>query len=95
MSTPKLYHAPCPYCEFLIPMAPAVRLWQVVNCPRCFTELEVISLDPPEMDYHGQEDWDANYVFEDDGFYAVEGSDLELSDWGSDDPGDQTDRDKD
>ncbi|MDY7041129.1 MAG: lysine biosynthesis protein LysW [Chloroflexota bacterium] len=54
----------CPDCGHKISLA---RSWegQLMMCPNCDAELEVISLDPPELDWayveeeeEDEEDWD-------------------------------------
>jgi len=49
----------CPECAGLIDLTEPVRLSEIVQCPDCSSELEVLSLDPvslalaPEI----EEDW--------------------------------------
>jgi alpha-aminoadipate carrier protein LysW len=54
----------CPNCDGEIRLGPQPRIGQRVTCPDCDTELEIIELDPPELDwiYEGpgegkEEDW--------------------------------------
>lgn len=50
---------PCPECDAAVTLAESVRLSEVVECPECLCELEVVALDPvmlalaPEI----EEDW--------------------------------------
>ncbi len=53
--------APCPDCEWEIYLGAQPREGQKVTCPDCGAELQVIDLDPPELDwaFDGFEpDWD-------------------------------------
>jgi alpha-aminoadipate carrier protein LysW len=54
----------CIDCDARFKLNPAPRLGQIITCPECGTELEVISLDPLELDwayydeYDDDDDWD-------------------------------------
>ena len=48
----------CPSCGEDIQLTGKVQLGQEVVCPHCETELEVIDLDPVELDWIDDEDWD-------------------------------------
>lgn len=53
----------CPDCERQIDLGSHPKKGQLMTCPHCQTELEVISLNPLELDwaYYSQsddEDWD-------------------------------------
>lgn len=50
---------PCPECGAEVQIKQSVRLYEIIECPNCSSELEVISLSPvmlalaPEV----EEDW--------------------------------------
>ena len=51
--------ARCPDCDVEITHRKKLRLGQLIECQECGAELEVISLDPFELDYYlGDDDWD-------------------------------------
>lgn len=49
----------CPECGAAIEMPEDTMEGEIVSCPDCGTELEVINLDPPEIDLapSEMEDW--------------------------------------
>lgn len=66
--------AMCPDCEVLISIPGALRLGKIVECPECGATLEVVSLDPPELDLvEEDEEWeedldelDEDYLWEEE-----------------------------
>jgi alpha-aminoadipate carrier protein LysW len=56
--------APCPDCGEEIELWSQVKVGEELTCPYCEAELEVISLDPVELDWayvppaEDEEDWD-------------------------------------
>jgi len=50
--------AECPECAAEIQLAADAIVHEIVVCPDCGTELEVINLDPPAVDYAPQEEED-------------------------------------
>ena len=51
--------AHCPGCDTLLTLPVGSRVGKRVECPDCQEELEVISLNPPELDYaEWGDDWD-------------------------------------
>lgn len=50
--------AQCPECENWVTLPKDAIEGERVLCPGCGEQLEVISLDPPELDYAGWEDLD-------------------------------------
>jgi alpha-aminoadipate carrier protein LysW len=58
--------ARCPECQSWVNLKDSVEEWDLVRCDRCGTELEVVQLNPPMLDYVGEEwvddawedDWD-------------------------------------
>ena len=50
--------AKCPECEDWVALPSDVIEGEQVVCPGCGERLEVINLEPPELDYAGWEDWD-------------------------------------
>ena len=51
--------AECPECAAEITFEADAIVHEIVVCPDCGTELEIISLDPPEVDMapEEEEDW--------------------------------------
>jgi alpha-aminoadipate carrier protein LysW len=49
----------CPECEAEITLAADVIKAEILECPDCGVELEVVSLDPPALDLapEEEEDW--------------------------------------
>jgi alpha-aminoadipate carrier protein LysW len=54
----KILVAECPECAAEIQLAADAIVHEIVVCPDCGTELEVINLDPPAVDYAPQEEED-------------------------------------
>jgi alpha-aminoadipate carrier protein LysW len=53
--------AMCPECEVLISIPGTLRLGKIVECPECGATLEVVSIEPPELDVvmeEEEEDWE-------------------------------------
>ena len=48
----------CPDCDGKIVLNPDVKLGQKLTCPHCEAELEVISLDPVELDWAYDWEWE-------------------------------------
>lgn len=48
----------CPDCDGRIILGPDVRVGLTLVCLHCDAELEVISLDPPEVDWAYDWEWD-------------------------------------
>ena len=44
-------NAECPECETEIELPSDTELWELVECPNCGAHLEVIDLEPLELDY--------------------------------------------
>ncbi|MEV6806282.1 lysine biosynthesis protein LysW [Streptomyces sp. NPDC017248] len=55
MTTPQT----CPKCEDDVRLGESVRLNEIVECPGCRSELEVVALDPPVLALapEVEEDW--------------------------------------
>jgi alpha-aminoadipate carrier protein LysW len=51
--------AECPECAAEVPLPDDVMQGEIVQCPDCGVELEVIELDPPTLDVapEEEEDW--------------------------------------
>lgn len=51
--------ATCPECDALITLRDDTLEGEIVQCPDCGVELEVLNLDPPELDLAPaeEEDW--------------------------------------
>ena len=50
--------AECPVCSAQIPLADDAVEGELITCPECGTELEIISLDPPAVAEAPQEEED-------------------------------------
>lgn len=50
--------ATCPVCDAIIELDDNVELNELIVCPDCGSELEVINLDPPELEEAPQEEED-------------------------------------
>jgi len=52
-------NATCPECEAQIALAGAVEAGEIIVCPDCAAELEVVSVSPPELALAPEvgEDW--------------------------------------
>lgn len=48
----------CPVCDASIELDDNVELNELISCPDCGTELEVVSLDPPQVEEAPQEEED-------------------------------------
>ncbi len=57
--TTRVHTTECPECAAAVPLAEAVFLHEIVVCPECGVELEVVALDPPTLDLapEVEEDW--------------------------------------
>lgn len=55
----KVATAECPECEAIIRFHKPLKPGQVVVCPECHEQLEVIQLDPLELDW-AFDDYDDN-----------------------------------
>jgi alpha-aminoadipate/glutamate carrier protein LysW len=51
--------AVCPECAADVPLPNDVLQHEIVNCPECAVELEVVGLDPPQVELapKEEEDW--------------------------------------
>ncbi len=49
----------CPECGAEFELEPGTEVHEIVVCPECGVDLEVISLDPPQLDLAPmeEEDW--------------------------------------
>ncbi|MBM4170886.1 MAG: lysine biosynthesis protein LysW [Ignavibacteria bacterium] len=50
--------AECPVCDASINLQEGTVVGELLECPECGTELEVISLDPPKLNEAPQEEED-------------------------------------
>ena len=62
--------ASCPFCEASVKVSGAPKMGQRVVCHSCKTELEVVWLNPLELDwpmdeYDGEEELEYEYEFDD------------------------------
>jgi alpha-aminoadipate carrier protein LysW len=56
----------CPECDARISLNPHATLGQKLVCPECEADLEVISVDPVELDWAYDWSWDEDEEDEDD-----------------------------
>ena len=42
--------APCPICDGAVPVEDGLMLNEILSCPECGAELEVVGLSPLELD---------------------------------------------
>ena len=56
---------PCPDCDGKIGLSPA-KVGQLLTCPHCDVQLEVISDDPLEFDWAYDWAWDDEYEHDDE-----------------------------
>lgn len=49
----------CPECSEAVPIAESAVVSELLSCPSCKTELEIVALDPPELALAPEieEDW--------------------------------------
>jgi alpha-aminoadipate carrier protein LysW len=52
-------NAVCPECAAAVPMGAKPVVGEVVSCPECGVELEIVSLSPPKVELapEVEEDW--------------------------------------
>jgi alpha-aminoadipate/glutamate carrier protein LysW len=50
--------AVCPECDAEITLGSKVLVGEIISCPDCGVELEVVSLNPPQLDLAPQEEED-------------------------------------
>ena len=55
MSGVSAMNAQCPECDSWIKVSRSAELYDTLICPRCHTELQLISESPPELDYADHE----------------------------------------
>lgn len=63
--------AQCPECDAWIRIPASMELWDTLTCHECDTELQLINLAPPELDYadfddEDYEDFDEDYDEDED-----------------------------
>jgi alpha-aminoadipate carrier protein LysW len=49
----------CPVCDGDVPLESDIVMGELLECPDCGTELEVVSVEPPKLDEapQAEEDW--------------------------------------
>lgn len=62
--------ARCPSCGAWVNLRDNAEVWDLVDCPECNTQLEVVDLRPPTLDHANSDDseWDDEEWDEDDEF---------------------------
>jgi lysine biosynthesis protein LysW len=61
--------AECPHCERNVKLSGETWLGKRVSCPHCGEELEVVELNPVELDYAFDDEDDDDDYDDDDGGY--------------------------
>jgi alpha-aminoadipate carrier protein LysW len=58
----------CPSCDKAVNLSGDPEIGQRITCPSCQTELEVIDVEPVELDwaYDYDDDWDDDEDWDDD-----------------------------
>ena len=56
----------CPECEAAIDDEGFEDIGEIISCPECGVELEVISIDPVELDIAFDDEDDDEYEFDED-----------------------------
>jgi alpha-aminoadipate carrier protein LysW len=58
----------CPYCGARVALSKSARISAIVFCDECDAELEVLSLNPVELDspLEGDDDYSYSYEYEDE-----------------------------
>jgi alpha-aminoadipate carrier protein LysW len=77
----------CPDCDAEINLGADPRLGQKITCPNCEVELEVVSLDPLELNWdvsESEDEWDDDWD-DDDGDDDDLDDDWDDDDWDDDD----------
>ncbi len=50
--------ARCPHCGFSITLGNDARVGEMIVCPACGEELEIVDLDPPRLDFASAGEWE-------------------------------------
>ena len=50
----------CPDCEYEIDLGTVPEKGQRVTCPECWASLEVVSLEPLELAWETEEEWNGD-----------------------------------
>ncbi|MBN1287655.1 MAG: hypothetical protein JXB47_19795 [Anaerolineae bacterium] len=58
--------ARCPECDAWVNVKDSVELGDIVTCPECETRLEIVGLNPLELDY--ADDWEDDDYDDDDDY---------------------------
>lgn len=77
----------CPDCDAEVNLGADPRLGQKITCPNCEVELEVVSLDPLELNWdvsESDDEWDDDWE-DDDGDDDDLDDDWDDDDWDDDD----------
>jgi lysine biosynthesis protein LysW len=65
-------NAQCPECDAWVQVPRAAEIWDTLVCPKCHTELQLISVNPHELDYadfeEDYDDFDDDDLDDDDDF---------------------------
>jgi alpha-aminoadipate carrier protein LysW len=60
--------ARCPSCSAWVNLRDTAEVWDLVDCPECNTQLEIVDLRPPTLDYASseleEEDWEEDEDWE-------------------------------
>ena len=58
MSVAKLVRVICLECEDPIELSHEPRQNQVITCPICYSEMDVVSAHPLRLEFYSEGDWD-------------------------------------
>ncbi len=58
VTTAKKVTVVCLDCDYDIKLDAQPVKGQIINCPNCGTELEIIEVSPLEVDFYYEDDWD-------------------------------------
>jgi len=57
-SKPKVSMTECPECDARLRFRRTLRRGEIIQCPECDVALEVISVEPLELDWANEDAWD-------------------------------------
>lgn len=58
-------NATCPNCETMVFIGSRSREGDLYTCPGCDADLELVWLDPPELEYFYEFDDDESFIYDD------------------------------
>jgi lysine biosynthesis protein LysW len=68
----KMTHSECPNCGMNIRFKNSLKLYQAITCPTCSERLQVVELEPLELDYEYAEEEDyEGYDPDNNNYYQI------------------------